>query len=143
MCSQPGKNLFLYLKLKSDVLSETNSLYMFLQVWTRGFFSRAFYLFRVEQEDEFSINKEKVLFILCPSQHSLHTVEKFEVLCSRSCNSVSANTVLIKCMLWQLHRWSVSNKKVTPILYASLLLLKEKGIRPSLFPKEINPQDFQ
>lgn len=40
------------------------------------FFFRAFYLFRVEKEDELSVNKEEVLFILPPSQHSLHTFEK-------------------------------------------------------------------
>lgn len=48
----------------------------FLQVWTPDFFFRAFYLFRDEKENEFSSNKEKVLFIPCSSQHSLHTVEK-------------------------------------------------------------------
>lgn len=37
-------------------------------------FFRAFYLFRDEKEDEFSLNK--VLLIPSPSQHSLHTVEK-------------------------------------------------------------------
>lgn len=81
------------------------------------YFFRTFYLFRVEKEDELSLNKEKVLFISSPSQHSLHTVKKTEVLCSRSCNSVSANTVFMVCMLWQLHRWNMSNRKVVvPIL---------------------------
>lgn len=39
------------------------------------FFSELF-TSRVEKEDELSANKEKVLFIPPPSQHSLHTVEK-------------------------------------------------------------------
>lgn len=39
-------------------------------------FFRAFYLFRVEREDEPGLNKEKVLFIPPPSQHSLHAVGK-------------------------------------------------------------------
>lgn len=39
-------------------------------------FFRAFYLFRVEKEDELSLNKEKLLFIPPPSQHSLRTVGK-------------------------------------------------------------------
>lgn len=57
------------------------------------FFFKAFYLFRIEKKDELGLNKEKMLYIPPPSQHSLHTVGRIEVLCSKSCNSVSTNTV--------------------------------------------------
>lgn len=57
-------------------------------------FFRAFYLFRVEKEDELSLDKEKVLFIPPPSQHSLYTVGKL-----RFC-VLEAVTVFLLTLCW-------------------------------------------
>lgn len=80
--SQPGKCLLVY--LKPEILNGTNVVYMFAGLDSRFF--RAFYVSKAEKEDEPSLNQERESAARC---------WKIEVLCSRSYDSVSANTVLI------------------------------------------------
>lgn len=49
MWSHSGKCLFVCLKLKSEVLNGTNSIYTCLQVWTQVFFSEFFTSLELKQ----------------------------------------------------------------------------------------------
>lgn len=107
--SQPGKCLLVY--LKSEILNGANVVYMFAGLDSRFF--RAFYVSKAEKEDEPSLNQDRESAVYPPSVPAQSArCWKIEVLCSRSYDSVSANTVLINACYGIFTRWSMSNRKV-------------------------------